>query len=104
MRSRVMPAEREPLKESACASLFVAGVITTARMLNAIEPGTLLPIHRHRESSETVVMLRGKAPGTTTMTPATSPILSSSPPTATSGASPSRKASGTTPRASNPAR
>lgn len=30
------------------------------RMLNAIEPGTVLPIHRHRESSETVVMLRGK--------------------------------------------
>ena len=29
-------------------------------MLNAIEPGTVLPIHRHRESSETVVMLRGK--------------------------------------------
>ena len=30
------------------------------RMLNAIEPGTVLPIHRHRASSETVVMLRGK--------------------------------------------
>lgn len=30
------------------------------RMLNAIEPGTVLPIHRHRESSEMVVMLRGK--------------------------------------------
>lgn len=30
------------------------------RMLNALEPGTVLPIHRHRESSETVVMLRGK--------------------------------------------
>lgn len=30
------------------------------RMLNAIEPGIVLPIHRHRESSETVVMLRGK--------------------------------------------
>lgn len=30
------------------------------RMLNAIEPGTVLPIHRHRESSETVVMLRGR--------------------------------------------
>ena len=30
------------------------------RMLNAIEPGTILPIHRHPESSETVVMLRGK--------------------------------------------
>lgn len=30
------------------------------RILNAIEPGTELPIHRHRGSSETVVMLRGK--------------------------------------------
>ena len=25
------------------------------RMLNAIEPGTVMPIHRHRSSSETVV-------------------------------------------------
>lgn len=30
------------------------------RMLNALEPGTLLPIHRHHASSETVVILRGK--------------------------------------------
>lgn len=29
------------------------------RMLNAIEPGTEMPIHRHRTSSETVVCLRG---------------------------------------------
>ena len=29
------------------------------RMLNAIEPGSPLPIHRHRKSSETVVCLRG---------------------------------------------
>jgi len=29
------------------------------RMLNAIEPGTPLPIHRHMKSSETVVCLRG---------------------------------------------
>ena len=29
------------------------------RMLNAIEPGTVMPIHRHRGSSETVVCLRG---------------------------------------------
>ena len=28
-------------------------------MLNAIEPGTVLPIHRHNGSSETVVCLRG---------------------------------------------
>lgn len=29
------------------------------RMLNAIEPGTVMPIHRHRNSSETVVCVRG---------------------------------------------
>ena len=29
-------------------------------MLNAIEPGRPLPIHRHRKSSETVVCLRGR--------------------------------------------
>ena len=30
------------------------------RMLNALEPGTIMPIHRHLASSETVVLLRGK--------------------------------------------
>ena len=30
------------------------------RMLNALEPGTIFPIHRHRGSSETVVIIRGK--------------------------------------------
>ena len=30
------------------------------RMLNAIEPESPLPIHRHRNSSETVVCLRGR--------------------------------------------
>ena len=29
------------------------------RMLNALEPGTPLPIHRHTSSSETVVCLKG---------------------------------------------
>lgn len=29
------------------------------RMLNAIEPGSPIPIHRHRMTSETVVCLRG---------------------------------------------
>ena len=29
-------------------------------MLNAIEPGSKIPIHRHRNSSETVVCLRGQ--------------------------------------------
>ena len=31
------------------------------RMLNALEPGTELPIHRHPKTSETVVILRGSA-------------------------------------------
>ena len=30
------------------------------RMLNAIEPGSPLPIHRHQNTSETVVCLRGR--------------------------------------------
>ena len=29
------------------------------RMLNALEPGTVMPIHRHRKTSETVVIVRG---------------------------------------------
>ena len=29
------------------------------RMLNAIEPGTVLPIHRHMNSSVTIVCVRG---------------------------------------------
>lgn len=33
---------------------------TSQRMLNAIEPGSQLPIHRHQKSSETVVCLRGR--------------------------------------------
>ena len=30
------------------------------RMLNAIEPGSPMPIHRHKYTSETVVCLRGR--------------------------------------------
>lgn len=30
------------------------------RMLNALEPGTIMPIHRHMASSETVTLLRGR--------------------------------------------
>ena len=29
------------------------------RMLNALEPGTIMPIHRHRGSSETCICIRG---------------------------------------------
>ena len=33
---------------------------TSQRMLNAIEPDSQVPIHRHRSTSETVVVLRGR--------------------------------------------
>ena len=33
---------------------------TSQRMLNAIEPGSPLPIHRHQNTTETVVCLRGR--------------------------------------------
>lgn len=30
------------------------------RMLNAVEPGTVIPIHRHQKSAETVIGIRGR--------------------------------------------
>ena len=32
---------------------------SSQRMLNAIEPGSVVPVHRHRLTSETLVVLRG---------------------------------------------
>lgn len=29
------------------------------RMLNALEPGTVMPIHRHKDTSETCICIRG---------------------------------------------
>ena len=33
---------------------------TSQRMLNALEPGTEVPIHRHEDTDETVVCLKGR--------------------------------------------
>jgi len=35
------------------------------RMLNAVEPGTFIPIHRHPDKDESFVVLRGKVRSTT---------------------------------------
>lgn len=35
------------------------------RMLNAMEPGTVIPIHRHRETAESMILLRGRMKVTT---------------------------------------
>lgn len=37
-----------------------SGEDKSQRMLNAIEPGSPLPIHRHKYTSETAVCLRGR--------------------------------------------
>lgn len=37
-----------------------SAVDQSQRMLNAIEPGSQLPIHRHQKTSETMVCLRGR--------------------------------------------
>jgi len=37
-----------------------SGEDKSQRMLNALEPGTVMPIHRHLASSETVVIIRGR--------------------------------------------
>lgn len=42
------------------------------RMLNALEPGTVMPIHRHRNSSETVVLLEDLSESCFMMTTAVS--------------------------------
>ena len=33
---------------------------TSQRMLNVLEPGSLVPIHRHEDTTETVVCLKGR--------------------------------------------
>ena len=33
---------------------------TSQRMLNAVEPGSVVPVHRHPATSETLVVLRGR--------------------------------------------
>ena len=33
---------------------------SSQRMLNAIEPGSVVPVHRHQKTSETVIVCRGK--------------------------------------------
>ena len=33
---------------------------TSQRMLNSVEPGTVIPIHRHLTTSEVLCLLRGK--------------------------------------------
>lgn len=48
------------LRTQASASAIEGKQDNSQRILNALEPGTVLPIHRHRTSTETITCLRGK--------------------------------------------
>ena len=50
--------ESERLRHS--MDLRTSPADTSQRILNAVEPGTVVPIHRHRSTSETVVIVRGR--------------------------------------------
>ena len=50
--------ESERLRQS--MDLRTSPADTSQRILNAVEPGTVVPIHRHRNTSETVVIVRGR--------------------------------------------
>ena len=58
----------DEIKENAEASprlrmnmdLRNSGDDKSQRMLNVLLPGTVVPIHRHRETSETTMIIRGK--------------------------------------------
>ena len=52
-------AKRDPRLRQNC-DLRNSPEDQSQRMLNAIEPGSEVPIHRHRASSETVVCIRGR--------------------------------------------
>lgn len=68
MSIKIDPALLDSLTEQAKASLRLrmnydlrnSSADTSQRMLNAIEPGSDVPIHRHQTTSETVVVLRGR--------------------------------------------
>lgn len=53
-------AARSERLRTAC-DLRTTPDVQSQRMLNAIQPGTVLPIHRHRRTTETCVVIRGKA-------------------------------------------
>lgn len=56
LRSQAKSSERRRMN----FDLRTTQADTSQRMLNVLEPGTLVPIHRHEETTETVVCLKGR--------------------------------------------
>ena len=53
-------AAKENLRLRTNYDLRTSSADSSQRMLNAMEPGTIVPIHRHTTTTEDVVILRGK--------------------------------------------
>lgn len=56
LRSKAQQSERKRMN----FDLRTTPADTSQRMLNVLEPGTQVPIHRHEDTSETVICLKGK--------------------------------------------
>ena len=59
-KARFDYAECSRLKRRLNYGLRTSPADNSQRMLNALEPGTVMPVHRHMKSSETICMVRGK--------------------------------------------
>lgn len=59
-KARFDYAECSRLKRRLNYDLRTSPADNSQRMLNALEPGTVMPIYRHMKSSETIAMIRGK--------------------------------------------
>lgn len=61
---KIMDSLSQQAKESPrlrqAFDLRTTPIDSSQRILNAVEPGAILPIHRHRGSTETIIVLRGK--------------------------------------------
>ena len=57
---RVTKAAKESLRLRMNYNFHESLSSPSQRLLNALEPGTVLPIHRHRHTAETYVLLRGR--------------------------------------------
>ena len=60
MDGKTIAEEKESPRLRLAVDLRNSSEDLSQRMLNAMEPGTVMPIHRHHASSETVVILRGR--------------------------------------------
>ena len=55
----IAEAQASPILRMHC-DLRNSDADSSQRMLNAIEPESVVPVHRHQKTSETVVVLRGR--------------------------------------------